>query len=63
MGSTPWTSRQFANAMRKAGYKNHGQGCYIHERTGKKYMAWTWTQEHGEDWMQWAAVQQTPPPF
>ena len=60
----PWTSRQFANAMRKADYKNHGQGCYIHTRTGYKFMAWTWTDDDGaEAWVKWAAVRQTPPPF
>ena len=58
----PWTSRQFSNAMRKAGWENHGQGCYIHERTGKKYMAWTY-ENGAEDWQQWAAIRETPPPF
>ena len=59
---TAWTSRQFANAMRKAGYDNIGQGCYIHKETGYKYMAWTF-EDGAEAWKQWAAVRQTPPPF
>jgi len=62
MSAAIWTDRQFANAMRKAGYVNHGQGCYIHKRTGYKFMAWTW--ENGEEaWVKWAAVRLTPPPF
>lgn len=58
-----WTSRQFANAMRRAGWENKGQGCYVHSRTERKYMAWDWHPDVGEDWHRWAAVRQTPPPF
>ena len=60
---SPWSDRQFSNAMRKAGWKNHGQGCYIHRETSKKFMAWTWTTEIGEAWKEWAAARQTPAPF
>ena len=58
----PWSDRQFANAMRHAGYKNHGQGCYIHRETGRKFMAWTW-ENGAEVWKEWAEARQTPPPF
>jgi hypothetical protein len=67
-----WTERQFQSALRKAGYKSEGQGCWQH-KTGMKFYCYTWVQialidgEHvpvyGEQWKAWAAVRQTPPPF
>ena len=59
----PWTWREFMAAMRKAGYKGMGQGCYVHTQTERKYYAWDWYPDIGEDWHRWAEVQQTPPPF
>ena len=66
LGSDPmtWTERQFQKAMRDAGYKNDGQGCWIHEQTGKKFYAWTWEPSiETESWRAWAEAEQTPPPF
>ena len=59
----PWSDRQFSTAMRKAGWKNDGQGCYIHERTEKKYYAWNYSKDWGAAWKEWANAHQTPPPF
>ena len=59
-----WTERQFQKAMRDAGYKNDGQGCWIHKQTGKKFYAWTWEPHiKTEAWRAWAEAEQTPPPF
>jgi len=69
MSEKPWTDRQFSTAMRKAGYKNMGQGCYVHKQTKKKWYAWTWVEEengikiYSERWRAWALVRETPPPF
>jgi hypothetical protein len=64
-----WTKRQLQNAMRAAGYARvDGPGSsYEHTRTGyiveldhydaKRYAP------HRFQWQQWAAVEQTPPPF
>ena len=64
--TTPWTTRQFNAAMRKAGWKYDSQGCWIHKVTGAKFYAWTWTQRryekfgHGEAWYEFALLNETP---
>jgi len=59
----PWTSLKFAHAMRRAGWENRGHGWYVHERTKREFYAWNSDDGKRENWKEWAAVQQTPPPF
>ena len=61
MTKQPFTWREFMAAMRKAGYKNIGQGCFIHRETARKYYAWNYHPEIGEAWKAWAKVRRTPP--
>lgn len=67
-----WTERQWQAAMRKAGWKNEGQGGWKHTTTGAWFHAWTVTQwrldkyaEHdeprrGEAWFEFALNEQVP---
>ena len=62
----PWTWREFMAAMRKAGYKGIGHGCYVHKETRAKFMAWDWTKYRqekygrGEAWIPFAIDHTTP---
>ena len=49
-------------AMRKAGYRNDGQGVFFHKQTGYKFYGWTWTNG-AEAWKVWAEANETPAPF
>ena len=61
-----WTEREFQSAMRKAGWKNHGQGCHIHKTTKAKFYAWTvtkWRIEKygkGQAWYPFALAGELP---
>jgi hypothetical protein len=61
-----WTERQWQAAMRKAGWKNDGQGCWIHTETDAKFYAWTvtrWRIEkygRGEAWYPFALDGELP---
>ncbi len=66
MSNMAWTERQWQAAMRKAGWKNDGQGCWIHGKTGAKFYAWTvtkWRMDkygQGEAWYPFALNCETP---
>lgn len=58
------TYRQFSAAMRDAGWKNAGQGLWVHQDTGAKFYAWNATaNDNGrmvEAWAQYAKQGKTP---
>ena len=68
MSNTTWTERQFQAAMRAAGWRNAGQGLWIHNGTGARWYAWTVTKwrtdkyGQGEAWYEFALNKQTPTP-
>ena len=52
--------------MRRAGWKNDGQGCFIHKETGAKFDGWVWTKRrkekfgNGEAWYEFAVSHEIP---
>lgn len=67
MSDAPWTWKQFMAAMRRAGWKNIGQGAFIHNETGARFDGWTWTRKRadkydgrGEAWIPFAIDHTTP---
>jgi len=59
----PWRYGQFTAALNRAGWYSIGQGCYVHQRTERKFYAKNSDDGKSENWKQWAEARQTPPPF
>lgn len=63
-----WTQKQLQKELRKAGWRNDGQGVYMHEEGGKFY-SWQWHPgikahfETGELWRLFAAAEALPHPI
>jgi hypothetical protein len=66
---TAWTERQWQKAMRAAGWRNAGQGCWLYKKPGRpdaKFYAWTVTKwrtdkyGNGEAWYEFALNKQIP---
>jgi len=68
---TPWTWREFHQAMKAAGWqrreRNDPAKVYVHSETGKEFQPYEFAVI-GDDtlsvaWMYWAVERTTPPPF